>query len=311
VTRSTLAFAVVAALGTPSLLQAQIVPPGSSWIEAGGFYQHVSHDFGSWTGGYARLVLAGSRDVWYADAKLQEAFRDRGAYGALANVHHFGSRLFSQVGVGAGTGKYVLPKLRADAALTLKLGNAHALLLTAGGTYVKSKSIYSDQALFGSVAWYAGPYALLEAGAVPFGLTAIDLARTEVGLIIIAVDYDPGERSPWDLSMDRFIRTDTECVGAAALRERGERPPKRFKTLRIEGEAAPDYGATVTKDGREVGVVTSPASSPRVGTIGLAVLDTDIATDGEKVEVAVGDGTAPATVGPLSILDPQKRRPRD
>jgi aminomethyltransferase len=153
--------------------------------------------------------------------------------------------------------------------------------------------------------------ALLEAGAVPFGLTAIDLARTEVGLIIIAVDYDPGERSPWDLSMDRFITTDTECIGATALRERGENPPKRFKTLQIEGEAAPDHGAAVTKDGREVGVVTSPASSPRVGTIGLAVLDADVATDGEKVEVAVGDGTAAATVAPLSIFDPQKRRPRD
>ena len=56
--------------------------------------------------------------------------------------------------------------------------------------------------------------ALLAADATPFGLTAVDLARTEVGLIIIAVDYDPGERSPWDLSMDRFIKTDTECVGA-------------------------------------------------------------------------------------------------
>jgi glycine cleavage system T protein (aminomethyltransferase) len=153
--------------------------------------------------------------------------------------------------------------------------------------------------------------ALLAAGGIPFGLTAIDLARTEVGLIIIAVDYDPGERSPWDLSMDRFIKTDTECVGAAALAERGANPPKRFKTLQIEGEAAPEYGAAVTKDGREVGTVTSPASSPRLGTIGLAILDADVASDGEKVEVAVGDGTAPATVSPLSLLDPEKRRPRE
>jgi aminomethyltransferase len=153
--------------------------------------------------------------------------------------------------------------------------------------------------------------ALLAAGGTPFGLTAIDLARTEVGLIIIAVDYDPGERSPWDLSMDRFIKTDTECVGAAALAERGANPPKRFKTLQIEGEAAPEYGAVVTKDGREVGMVTSPASSPRLGTIGLAILDAEVATDGEKVEVAVGDGTASASVAPLSLLDPDKRRPRD
>ena len=55
--------------------------------------------------------------------------------------------------------------------------------------------------------------ALLAAGATAFGLNAIDLARTEVGLIIIAVDYQPGETSPWDVSMDRFIKTDTENVG--------------------------------------------------------------------------------------------------
>ena len=152
--------------------------------------------------------------------------------------------------------------------------------------------------------------ALIDAGATPFGLTAIDLARTEIGLIIIAVDYNPGEISPWDLSMDRFIKTDTECVGAAALAQRGASPPKRFKTLKIEGDVAPDYGAAVTKDGREVGVVTSPASSPRLGTIGLAILDADVANDGEKVEVAVEDGTTPATVEVLSLLDPNKERPR-
>lgn len=152
--------------------------------------------------------------------------------------------------------------------------------------------------------------ALIAAGGTPFGLTAIDLARTEVGLIIIAVDYNPGEISPWDLSMDRFIKTDTECVGVTALAERGEDPPKRFKTLKIDGDVMPDYGAVVTKDGREVGIVTSPAASPRLGTIGLAILDADAASDAEKVEVAVEGGTAPATVEVLSLLDPNKERPR-
>jgi glycine cleavage system T protein (aminomethyltransferase) len=152
--------------------------------------------------------------------------------------------------------------------------------------------------------------ALITAGGVPFGLNAVDLARTEVGLIIIAVDYNPGETSPWDLSMDRFIKTDTECVGAAALAAYGADPPKRFKSLRIEGDAAPDYGAAVSRDGTQVGVVTSPASSPRLGTIGLAILDAGVAHDGEKVDVAVGDGTAAATVDVLSPYDPKKERPR-
>lgn len=152
--------------------------------------------------------------------------------------------------------------------------------------------------------------ALIAAGGMPFGITAIDLARTEVGLLIIGVDYKPNETSPFDLSMDRFIKTETECVGAAALSAYGAHPPKRFKTLRIEGDQAPDYGAKVMKDGKQVGTVTSPASSPRVGTIGLAILDTDAAVDGEKVEVAIGDSPVPATVDVLSVYDPGKQRPR-
>jgi aminomethyltransferase len=152
--------------------------------------------------------------------------------------------------------------------------------------------------------------ALLNAGGTPFGLTAVDLARTEVGLIIIAVDYNPGEISPYDLSMDRFIKTDTENVGANALAAYGANPPKRFKTLRIESETAPEYGASVTIDGGEVGTVTSPAVSPRVGTIGLAILDAEASADGTKVEVAVGEEGVPATVDVLSVLDPNKERPR-
>ena len=66
----------------------------------------------------------------------------------------------------------------------------------------------------------------------------------------------------------------------------------------------------MTKDGREVGVVTSPAVSPRVGAIGLAILDADVAEDGASVDVAMGEGTTTATVGPLGILDPAKERPR-
>jgi aminomethyltransferase len=152
--------------------------------------------------------------------------------------------------------------------------------------------------------------ALLEAGGTPFGLEAVDLARVEAGLVIIAVDYQPGETSPWDLSMDKFIKTGTECVGGKALAEVGAAPQRRFKTLRIEAEAPPEIGAEVTKDGEAVGTVTSPAASPRLGTIGLAILRTDVAVDGEKVEVAVDGGTAPASVDVLALYDPQKQKPR-
>ncbi len=77
--------------------------------------------------------------------------------------------------------------------------------------------------------------ALIEAGATPFGLTAIDLARTEIGLIIIAVDYNPGEISPWDLSMDRFIKTDTECVGRSRAGRAGREPAEALQDAEDRG----------------------------------------------------------------------------
>ena len=145
---------------------AQAPAPGASWIEAGGFYHRVSGDFGDWKGGYVRAVLSGARNVWYLDAKGQEAFRDQGVYGALANVHSFGSRVYSQLSIGGGTGVYVLPELRLDGALAIKLGRRKSVVATAGGTWVKSKSIYKDRAAFGGLVWYAGPAVLEVAGRI-------------------------------------------------------------------------------------------------------------------------------------------------
>jgi glycine cleavage system aminomethyltransferase T len=44
--------------------------------------------------------------------------------------------------------------------------------------------------------------------------------------------------------------------------------------------------------------------------IGVAILQTDAAAEGDLVEVANGDGTVAATVRNQSIYDPQKTRPR-
>lgn len=148
--------------------------------------------------------------------------------------------------------------------------------------------------------------ALNDAGGRPFGLDAIDIARVEAGLLIIGVDYQIGATSPWDVSLDRMIKTGTECVGADALASYGAAPPKRLKTLRIEGDAVPEAGTAVTKDGADVGRVTSPTTSPSYGVIALAILNGGAATDGEKIEV----GGAVGTVGPLSIHDPEKQKPR-
>jgi glycine cleavage system aminomethyltransferase T len=79
----------------------------------------------------------------------------------------------------------------------------------------------------------------------------------------------------------------------------------------VEGSEAPEYGAAVTVAGEPVGTLTSPCKSPTLGrVIGLAVLETRFTEPGTAVEVALGDGTVPATVESLPVYDPAKRRPR-
>jgi aminomethyltransferase len=150
------------------------------------------------------------------------------------------------------------------------------------------------------------------AGAVPYGVDVVEPIRIEVGMIVTDYDYEAHQRSPFDLGLDRVVALggEGEFMGKEKLRAIAADPPNRFKTLRLEGEELPEYGATVTKDGEEVGVLTSPAPSPRYGPIGLAILRADVAQEGTQVDVAVGDGTTGATVDVLAIHDPAKQRPR-
>jgi aminomethyltransferase len=154
--------------------------------------------------------------------------------------------------------------------------------------------------------------AVVGAGATPFGVEAIEILRIEAGLIVTDYDYEPHQRTPYDFSLDRLVAVEkpVEFLGKRTLAAIAPNPPNRFVTLRYQAEELPDYGAVVTRDGAEVGILTSPTDSPRFGTIGLAVLRTDLATPGTTVEIALGDGTVPAMVDVLPIYDTDKERPR-
>jgi glycine cleavage system T protein len=154
--------------------------------------------------------------------------------------------------------------------------------------------------------------ALTGAGAVPYGLAAVETLRIESGLIFIGYDYFQHETDPFDMSLDKVIRLDTgDFHGKAALVETAEAPPRRMVTLALQGGDAPEYGAAVTQGGEPAGTLTSPCESPTLGkVIGLAVLEARFAARGTKVDVALGEETVPATVETLPVYDPDKRRPR-
>ena len=68
----------------------------------------------------------------------------------------------------------------------------------------------------------------------------------------------------------------------------------------------------MTRDGNEVGVVRSPCQSPtfNMEVIAMAAIDRDLVSNGQRVEVALGDGTVGAAVAPFPLYDTDKRRPR-
>jgi aminomethyltransferase len=144
-----------------------------------------------------------------------------------------------------------------------------------------------------------------------FGVTVLEPLRVEAGLIVRDYDYTTRERSPYDLSMDKMIVLgNDEVIGHEALRKVAAAPPRRLMTLELASEDLPDYGAEVTLDGEPVGVLTSPAVSPRFGPIALAIVETHAAREGNQVDVATESRPVAASVARLSIYDPEKRRPR-
>lgn len=152
-------------------------------------------------------------------------------------------------------------------------------------------------------------------GLRPIGLSAIELLRIESGLLFPDIDYFPHQTDPFEVRLDNVIKLDKpgDFVGRDALRAIAAQGTARLlTTLRIEGEQLPEYGAAATVDGRDVGIVRSPCQSPSFGmqVIAMASLDRDLVTDGQQVQVAVGDGTVGATVAAFPLYDTDKRRPR-
>ena len=151
-------------------------------------------------------------------------------------------------------------------------------------------------------------------GLRPIGLSAIETLRIESGLLFPDIDYFPHQTDPFEVRLDNVIKLETgnDFVGRDALKRiAAEGTPRLLTTLRIDGEDVPGYGAAVTVDGVEAGIVRSPCESPTFGeVIAMAAIDRDHVDVGQRVDVALGDGTVGATVAPFPLYDTEKKRPR-
>jgi YaiO family outer membrane protein len=129
--------------------------PVRNELEIGVGHQWVTHSLGDWGSVYSRYVRTTPRDAWYADARAQYAFGDRGVYGGAAYRRELSDRWFAIVGAGAGSSVFTLPRARADATLGLRWGPRATLVSSVVGSYIRYRSPYEDVAATISTAVYA------------------------------------------------------------------------------------------------------------------------------------------------------------
>jgi aminomethyltransferase len=155
--------------------------------------------------------------------------------------------------------------------------------------------------------------ALTQAGTsgdlMPAGLAARDTLRLEAGMPLYGNELGP-DVTPYEAGLGRVVRLDkpADFVGRDALAARAAQGPRRLLTgLVARSRRVPRHGYDVLSPaGHRVGVVTSGAPSPTLGTpIAMAYIETG-ATGPFGIDIR--GKTEPADVTELPFYDRSKQR---
>ena len=157
--------------------------------------------------------------------------------------------------------------------------------------------------------------AILEAGAKPFGMYALNSLRIEKGYRAwkgdLSTDY-----SLLEGGLERFVKFDKpqDFTGKAALmNEKQQGRKKAFVTLKVDADKADaPYMSTIWHGGEVVGETTSGAWGYRVdASIALGVVRTDLSSEGQELEVEIFGERCKATVqADAPMWDPANDRIR-
>jgi aminomethyltransferase len=158
-----------------------------------------------------------------------------------------------------------------------KLDGAQAIVSRTGYTGEDGFELYLPNAAATSI-WNG----LLAAGAVPIGLAARDMLRTEMGYALygheISADVTPVEaKLMWITKLDKG-----EFIGRDAVTARKAQGPARVLiALKLTERGIPREHYPVLVDGVHSGEVTSGMHSPMAGGLALAYVKPEHACDGE------------------------------
>ncbi|MCK0101298.1 FAD-dependent oxidoreductase [Pseudohalocynthiibacter sp. F2068] len=159
---------------------------------------------------------------------------------------------------------------------------------------------------------YAAYLALRQAGEAHgmrlFGSRAVESMRLEKGYRHWKSDLIT-EYNPFESALDRFVKLDkAEFLGKDALVEAIKSEPRRlFVSLVLNCTHAPAHaGASILKDGKVVGTVTSADWGHRIGkNIAMGFVEPEFAVEGNELFVDVIGTAVPSKVTQPCLYDPE------
>lgn len=135
-------------------------------------------------------------------------------------------------------------------------------------------------------------------GLQPCGLAARNTLRLEAKLALYGNDIDE-TTTPLEAGLGWVVKMDKgDFIGRAALeQQKRDGLTRKLVGFEVLDRAPARDGYTVTKDGREIGVVTSGSPAPYLKkNIGLAYLPPEDAKIGTEIGIVVRGRTVPAVV---------------
>jgi len=193
----------------------------------------------------------------------------------------------------------------------LELDGIPLLVSRTGWSSELGYEIYLRDSAYGDALWERIMVAGMAFGLKPGHTSSI--RRIEGGMMSYHADADI-KTNPYELGLDRLVNLDIEAdfIGKAALRRIRDQGVSRIQVgVIIDGAPMKGPNTTfwaITRDGTEIGKVTSAVYSPRLErNIALAMVAVAHAPVGTEVDIMTPSGPARATVVERPFYDPKKK----
>ena len=136
------------------------------------------------------------------------------------------------------------------------------------------------------------------------GLGARDLLRLEAGYCLYGTDISEST-NPYEARLGFAVKLNKDCIGKKRLQEIKQNGTERLRVgIAMQGRAIPRHGFEITRQGTDIGEVTSGTLSPIINRgIAMGYLEQAAAKSGTLIDVHIRERFEPAAVTDMPFYD--------